>query len=353
MSKTPRGEPVTSAGGRRAGGARSAQGESTLFDDRDPRAPIEKRIPGHTAEHTEHSASAPGRDSELPGSTEDLRQASLWSDAWRQLRRNPMFVVASLLLIILTVMAVRPQLFTNADPRSCDLGRSRGTPSADAFFGYDTFGCDYFANVIYGARVSMTIGLLVVGGALIIGVTLGALAGYYGGWFDSIIARITDIAYGLPLILGAILILQVLGQHGLFQVSIALMALAWMTILRLFRSSVISIKETDYVAAARAMGAKNGRIIRQHILPNALAPVLVYATIAVGGIIAAEAALSFLGIGLRLPAISWGLQINSAQNYLRTAPHLLLFPSIFLSVTVLSFIMLGDALRDALDPKLR
>ncbi len=262
-------------------------------------------------------------------------------------------MIASVLLLVLSVMAVRPQLFTDTDPRSCDLSRSRGTPGAQAWFGYDTFGCDYFANVIYGARVSMTIGLLVVGGALVIGVVLGALSGFYGGWFDSLIARITDIAYGLPLILGAILILQVFSERGLLQVSIALIALGWMTILRLFRSSVISIKETDYVAAARALGASDGRIIRQHIVPNALAPVLVYSTIAVGGIIAAEATLSFLGIGLQLPEISWGLQINSAQNYLRTAPHLLVFPSIFLSVTVLSFILLGDALRDALDPKLR
>jgi oligopeptide transport system permease protein len=126
-----------------------------------------------------------------------------------------------------------------------------------------------------------------------------------------------------------------------------------MTFLRLFRSSVISIKETDYVSAARSMGATNSRIILKHILPNALAPVLVYGTIAVGGIIAAEATLSFLGIGLQLPAISWGLQINSGQRLLRTAPHIILFPSLFLSVTVLSFILLGDALRDALDPKLR
>jgi oligopeptide transport system permease protein len=199
----------------------------------------------------------------------------------------------------------------------------------------------------------MIIGLLVVGGAMLIGVTLGALAGYYGGWFDSVIARITDVVYGLPYILGAILILSIFSERDVLVVAFALIALSWMTFLRLFRSSVISIKQTDYVQAARALGATDGRIILKHIVPNALAPVLVYGTIAVGGIIAAEATLSFLGIGLQLPAISWGLQIGAGQDLIRTAPHLLLFPSIFLSVTVLSFIMLGDALRDALDPKLR
>jgi oligopeptide transport system permease protein len=309
--------------------------------------------------------SAVGRDAELPKATDDLRQASLWSDAWRQLRKNKLFLVASSLLAVLSVIAIRPELFTSI-PRPSDGGCtdalkfSRKPPGTNgAWFGYDTFGCDYYSQVIYGARVSMIIGLVVVGGAVIIGVVLGALAGYYGGWFDSLVARITDIIYGLPLILGAILLLNLLaadrffGERNLATVSIALILLSWMTVMRLFRSSVISVKDTDYVAAARAMGATNGRIILKHIVPNALAPVLVYATIAVGGIIAAEATLSFLGIGLQQPAISWGLQINSAQDRLREAPHLLFFPSVFLSVTVLSFILLGDALRDALDPKLR
>ena len=280
-------------------------------------------------------------------------QASLLSDAWRQLRRSKVFVGASLVLVVLTVMAVAPQVFTRVDPRDCDLTRSKRPPSADAWFGYDLQGCDYYANVVYGARVSIAIGLLVVGASLVVGVLLGAVAGYYGGWFDTLIARITDVAYGIPTILGSILILNAFVERSLWTVALALVALGWMTILRLLRSSVISIKETDYVAAARALGANDRRIIMTHILPNALAPVFVYSTIAVGTIIAAEATLSFLGIGLQLPAISWGLQISQGQALLRTAPHLLLFPSLFLSVTVLCFILLGDALRDALDPKLR
>jgi oligopeptide transport system permease protein len=284
-----------------------------------------------------------------------VRQASLWSDAWRTLRRNPVFVVASALLFVLAVMAVFPKLFTSTDPFQCDLANSRGGPSASgAWFGYDLQGCDYYANVIYGARVSMAIGVIVVGSSLVIGVVLGSLAGYYGGWFDSLMSRVTDIFFGLPLILGAIVLLNAFpGERGLFHVSLALIVFGWMTVLRLLRSSVISVKDSDYVQAARALGGSDFRIITKHILPNSLAPVLIYSTIAIGGIIAAEATLSFLGIGLQKPSISWGLQINEARAFVRTSPFLLLIPSAFLSVTVLSFIMLGDALRDALDPKLR
>ena len=297
-----------------------------------------------------------GRTDPVPETAADLRQASLWSDAWRQLRKSKLFVVAAAALLLLAVMAAFPSLFSSISPTeagNCQLADSKVGPSADAFFGYDIQGCDHYANVIYGARVSMIIGLVVVGGATLIGVVLGAVAGFFGGWFDVLMARVTDIFFGLPLLLGAIIILNVFSSRGLAQVCIALIVLGWPTTLRLFRASVISVKDTDYVAAARALGAGNGRIILKHIVPNAIAPVLVYSTIAVGGIIAAEATLSFLGIGLQQPAVSWGLQIGGGQRLIRTAPHIILFPSLFLSVTVLSFILLGDALRDALDPKLR
>ncbi len=288
----------------------------------------------------------------VTGAGGDLRQASLWSDAWRSLRRNPVFVGAALLLLVLALMAVFPQLFTGTDPEDCDITFGRQGPGVNgSLLGYDLQGCDYYSNLVYGARVSMAIGVLVVGGSLVIGVVLGALSGYYGGWFDSLMSRITDIFFGLPLILGAILILNRFDKPGLLQVSLALIALGWMTILRLLRSSVISVKDSDYVQAAKALGASDFRIITRHILPNCLAPVLVYATIAIGGVIAAEATLSFLGIGLQRPSISWGLQIEGGRDFVRTEPRLILLPSAILSVTVLAFILLGDALRDALDPK--
>jgi oligopeptide transport system permease protein len=282
-----------------------------------------------------------------------LRQSSLFSDAWRQLRRNPFFLFGAVVLTVLTAMAVVPGLFTDTDPRACQLTRAREAPSAQAWFGYDAQGCDYYSNVIYGARVSIAVGVLVVLGSLVVGVALGSLAGYYAGWSDSVIARFTDIWYGIPTILGAIIVLQLFTSRGVLQVALVLIVLNWMTPLRLIRSTVISVKESDYVQAARALGAPTRRIIVRHILPNAIAPVLVYGTIAIGSIVAAEATLSFLGVGLQLPAISWGLQINVGQKWVRDAPHLVFFPSACLSLTVLSFILMGDALRDALDPKLR
>lgn len=282
-----------------------------------------------------------------------IAQAGLWGDVWLELRKMPQFIFGAVVVLVLAVMSIAPQLFTRVDPTECILSRSRQAPSADAWFGYDAQGCDYYANVIYGARVSITVGLITVGGAVLIGLVLGSLAGYRGGWVDNLIARIADIVYGLPLVLGAIIILYGFETRTVIVVGLALLALYWMTPMRLVRSSVVAIRDSDYVQAARALGASDWRIVTRHILPNSLAPVMVFATISIGTIISAEAVLSFLGVGLRKPQISWGLMIGEAQNYLRTSLHLLLFPGLFLVITVLAFIALGDALRDALDPKLR
>jgi oligopeptide transport system permease protein len=282
-----------------------------------------------------------------------VAQTGLWGDVWRQLRRSPQFLLGFAVILVLAVMAIVPQLFTRVDPRVCLLERSRQPPSADAWFGYDVQGCDYYSNVIYGARASISVGLLVVGGGVLLALVLGSLAGFFGGWVDSVVARVADVFYGLPFILGAIIILYQFSERGVPQVALALLLLTWMTPMRLVRSSVVSIRDSDYVQAARALGASNLRIITRHILPNSLAPVMVYATITIGAVISAEATLSFLGVGLRLPAISWGLMIGTAQASLRSSLHLLLFPGAFLVITVLAFIAVGDALRDALDPKLR
>lgn len=300
----------------------------------------------HLAEEGQPGNVATGEAVDLVG------QASLWGNAWKFLRKSPFFIIGTFLLVVLLVMAVFPQLFARGiDPRVCSLSNSRKTPSAEHWFGTDIQGCDYYANVIYGARISLSIGVLSVIGVLIIGVLIGALAGYFGGFTDSVLARFTDVFFGIPLLLGALILLTVTEQRTIFTVSLALVAFGWMTAMRLVRSSVIAIKNSEYVQAAQALGASTYRILVRHILPNALAPVIIYATISVGTFIAAEATLTFLGIGLQAPEISWGLQINLGQNVFLTAPHLVLFPAAFLSVTVLAFIMLGDALRDALDPK--
>jgi len=285
----------------------------------------------------------------------DARQNSLWSDAWGQLRRNPLFWIGAVLGLGFVLLALAPQWFSRgADPRSCDLASSKLGPSGAHWLGFDQQGCDYLANVAYGARSSLLIGVLGVLGVLVLGVVVGAIAGFYGGWIDSLLSRLTDIFYALPLILGALILLRtVFPERGPVEVAIALAAFGWMTAMRLVRSQVIAVKSSDYVAAARAMGASDGRILIRHILPNAVAPVLVYATITIGVLIAAEATLTYLGVGLQRPAISWGLQISEGQTLLRSAPHLVLFPSIVLTLTVMAFIMMGDALRDALDPRQR
>jgi oligopeptide transport system permease protein len=279
--------------------------------------------------------------------------ASLWGDAWRQLRRNPFFVLSAVLVLLFIVMAIAPQLFTGAEPRACNLANSLQRPSADHWFGYDLQGCDYYARVVYGARASIAVGLLVTAGSALIGIVLGLLSGYYGKWSDSIISRAADMVFAIPFLLGAIVFLNVIESRGIPEVAFVLIVFSWPIMTRLMRSSVIAAKSNDYVSAARALGASDLRIMWRHILPNAIAPLVVYATVFVGIIIAAEAALTFLGVGLQLPAISWGLQLSGAQTRLLTDPHLMFFPGMFVALTVFAFVLMGDMLRDALDPKLR
>jgi ABC-type dipeptide/oligopeptide/nickel transport system permease subunit len=290
------------------------------------------------------------------------RQASLWSDAWRSLKRNPLFWIGTFLGVVFVLMALLPQVFARGvDPRDCDLANSNDNPSSAHWFGFDQQGCDYLANVVYGARNSLIIGVSAVLVILLLGVVIGAIAGYYGRFTDGLLARLADVFYAVPFILGAIVLLRVgpstglpiISDRGPGAVALALAIFGWMTAMRLVRSQVIAVKSGDYVAAARAMGASDRRIMLRHILPNAVAPVLVYTTITIGVLIAAEATLTYLGVGLQRPAISWGLQISTGQSLLRTAPHLVLFPSAFLTLNVMAFVMLGDALRDALDPRQR
>jgi oligopeptide transport system permease protein len=285
---------------------------------------------------------------------------SLGRDAWDDLRRNWIFWTASVLIVILVIMAAFPSLFTNTDPTAADLSLSRKGPGPGAPFGYDTQGRDVFARTIYGARASILVGLFTTAFATILGAFMGILAGFYGGKTDTLVSRITDVFFAIPLFLGAILFLFAFpsGEEtsqisAVTKVAIALALFGWTVATRIMRSSVIQVKQADFVQAARALGASNGAIIRRHLLPNSLTPVIVVATISLGGYIGAEAALSYLGIGLQPPVISWGIAISDAQTYLRVSPHMMMFPIVFLSVTVLAFIMLGDAVREALDPKLR
>ncbi|GAA0899005.1 ABC transporter permease [Pseudonocardia zijingensis] len=283
---------------------------------------------------------------------------SLASDAWHDLRRRPLFLISMALIAFLLVLAAFPQLFTSVDPSAGDLARSRQPPSAEAWFGYDLLGRDVYARTIHGTRVSIVVGVLATTSTVLLGGALGMLAGYHGGWLDTLVSRITDVVFGLPFVLGAIVILssfrEAVGEGAVgitALVVVTMAALQWPVAMRITRSAAIAARSQDYVRAARALGASPARVIWRHMLPNCLAPVLVYATIALGAFIGIEATLSFLGIGLRSPVVSWGVMISEARDYIRVAPHLLLFPAAFLAVTVLAFVMLGDAVRDAFDPK--
>ncbi|MEU4780200.1 ABC transporter permease [Micromonospora sp. NPDC023633] len=282
---------------------------------------------------------------------------SLAGDAWRDLRRNPIFWVSLALVVLVAAMAAVPALFTANDPRDCVLARQHAGPSGGAIFGYDFQGCDTYSRAVYGARASLLVGALSALLTGLIALAVGMLAGYFGRWVDAVLSRVIDIVLGIPLLLAAIVLLKRVNSDSsavrIGAVIFVLAVLGWTTAARVVRSSVITAKEQDYVAAARMLGAGDGRIMLRHILPNALAPAIVVLTIALGSFIAAEATLSFLGIGLKAPTISWGIDIDAGRVHMRESATPLLVPSVFLALTVLAFIMLGDAIRDAFDPKLR
>lgn len=294
---------------------------------------------------------AAGDPAPAPKKAKAEEDASLWMDAWRSMRRNPWFIISAVLLLVLITMALAPQLFTDTNPRECPLSRSRQEPSAEHWFGTDVQGCDYYTRVIYGARNSMAVGVIVSLSILIIGVVLGLVSAFFGGWVDALIMRITDLVFAIPYLLGALVFLAVREERGVSDVALILIFFTWPTMARLMRGSVLAVINNDYVTAARALGAGPLTIMRRHILPNSLGPVVGYAAVYTGVIIGAEATLTFLGVGLQLPAISWGLQLDDAQGYLQQMPHLLTFPLIFVGLTVFAFITMGEALRDALDPK--
>jgi peptide/nickel transport system permease protein/oligopeptide transport system permease protein len=285
------------------------------------------------------------------------RPRSLAGDAWRDLRRNPIFWISLVLVLAVTAMAAFPGLFTSNNPQDCTLSRQHAGPGGGAPFGYDFQGCDIYARSVFGARASLLVGAFSALLTGVIAVVVGMLAGYFGRWIDSVLSRLIDVVLGIPLLLAAIVMLKRISSDSpnirITAVIFVLAILGWTTAARVIRSSVISAKQQDYVAAARMLGAGNGRTMWRHILPNSLAPVIVVLTIALGSFIAAEATLSFLGIGLKAPTISWGIDIDAGRTHMRESALPLVVPSAFLALTVLAFIMLGDAIRDAFDPKLR
>jgi len=275
----------------------------------------------------------------------------LRKDIWRRFRRNKLALIGLVFVVLLVLMALFAPLIApfGISERTNEF---RGSPSADHWFGTDRIGRDVFSRVVHGARVSLKVGILATVISLAIGVLFGAIAGFFGGKLETLIMRVTDIFLAIPYIILAIAIATVLGR-GENTVIVVLGLTGWLAICRIVRSSFLSLKQLEYVEAATAIGASRTRIMFRHILPNALQPIIVYGTIAVGSAILAEAALSFLGVGAVPPTPAWGLMVDEGRGDLVNSPHLLFFPGAAIFLTVLAFQFVGDGLRDALDPKLK
>ncbi len=284
---------------------------------------------------------------------ESAAPSSLWTEAWHSLRRRPLFWVSATLIVLVLLVAAFPGLFSSLDPRSCFLKFSYDPPSAGHPFGFDRQGCDIYSRTIYGARASVTVGVLTTLAVVLIGAVIGAFAGFYGGWFDSLLSRVTDIFFAIPLVLAAIVVMQMYDKVTVTTVVLVLAIFGWPQIARITRGAVMGVKNEDFITAAKALGSSRLMTLARHIMPNSAAPIIVTATVSLGIFIVAEATLSFLGIGLPPTVTSWGADIAKAQTSLRSQPSVLFYPAGALALTVLSFIMMGDVVRDALDPKAR
>ncbi len=292
--------------------------------------------------------------STLPAHAADVpvtRARSLASDAWRRMRRNRLAVASAVSLAwISATAAFAPWLPGMPDPTLQHLALGAAPPSAAHWFGTDELGRDLFARVVYGGRISLLIGFVGTLVSLLVGVAYGAVAGYRGGRTDEAMMRVVDILYSLPYIFLVILLL-VFFSRSILMLFVALGLVQWLTLARIVRGQVLSLKQQTFVEAARALGASDAAIVSRHLVPNTLGPVIVYTTLTVPAIILQEAFLSFLGLGVQPPAASWGTLVAEGAKVMALFPWMVAFPGLALSLTLFAFNFLGDGLRDALDPQ--
>lgn len=282
------------------------------------------------------------------------KKRSQWREVWRMLKKNKMALVGLGILVILVLLALFADVIADYDTvviKQNLANRLKG-PSAEHWLGTDEFGRDIFARLVHGARVSLKVGIIAVGISIVLGGILGALAGFYGGRIDNIIMRIMDVFLAVPSILLAIAIVSALGP-SIINLMVAISISSVPRYARIVRASVLSIRDQEFVEAARAIGANNARIIFRHIIPNSLAPVIVQGTLGVASAILSTAGLSFIGLGIQPPAPEWGSMLSGGRQYLRYAWWVTTFPGVAIMITILSLNLLGDGLRDALDPRLK
>ncbi len=277
---------------------------------------------------------------------------SLTAMIWLRLRRDPRALLGIAVVVLLVLAALAAPMIARHDPIRIDLVRQLEPPSATNWLGTDVQGRDVWSRLVFGARISLAVGLISQGIALALGLTMGLLAGYYGRWVDELIMRLADVTLAFPTLLLLIAMVAAL-QPSLMVVFVTIGVVGWAGMARLVRGQVLVVRQLEFVQAARALGARDRRIIGRHVLPSVLAPVVIAATLGMAGAIMAEAALSFLGLGVQPPAPSWGAMIADARDLaqLRNAPWTSVFPGLAIGATVLGFNLLGDALRDALDPR--
>ncbi|MFB6484535.1 ABC transporter permease [Streptomyces virginiae] len=280
------------------------------------------------------------------------KQLSQWGEIRHRYVQNKLAVVGLVIITLLFLTAIFGDMLAPYDPAAQDLENTLASPNGTHWMGTDALGRDMFSRLIAGTRVAMFVGLASIFFAVLIGVALGAIAGYFSGFADTLVMRVADVFLAFPLMIGAVVIILVTGR-GITPVIISLAIFSWATVSRLLRSSILSVREMDYVHAAKALGASGWRIVRTHILPNSLTAVLVYATFNVGTTIVGVAALSFLGAGVPVDVPEWGNMLAAGQGFIGVNDYLWYFPSLFVVITVLGFAFVGDGLRDALDPKLR
>ena len=274
--------------------------------------------------------------------------ASLWQDAWIRLRRNRMAVAGGITLLLFIILAILTPWIAPYSYEAQDLDLGASAPSAAHWLGTDVFGRDVLTQIMYGGRVSLAVGFIATTVALLIGVTWGAVAGYVGGRVDAVMMRMVDILYALPFMIFIVLLMVVFGRNVLL-LFLAIGAVEWLTMARIMRSQVQSLRQQEFVEAAISLGLSPTAIIRKHVVPNALGPIIVYTTLTIPSVMLLEAFLSFLGLGIQPPQTSWGLLISYGAETMEEYPWLLIFPGLALTTTLFSLNFLGDGLRDALD----
>ena len=277
--------------------------------------------------------------------------SSLWSDAWRRLLANKAAVAGGIILLILIFLAIFAPWIAPHSYSYQNLELGAQPPSGNFVLGTDTLGRDLFSRILYGARVSLLVGFVATGVALVIGVSWGIIAGYFGGRIDSVMMRIVDVLYGLPFIIFIILLMVIFGRN-IWLLFAAIGAVEWLTMARIVRGQVLTIKNQEYVLAAQAMGVSNIQMFRKHIFPNILGPIAVYATLTIPQVMLLEAFLSFLGLGIQPPMSSWGTLIRYGVESMEEYSWLLIYPGLTFTITLFALNFFGDGLRDALDPKI-